>query len=488
MNLYTIIIKNSRYCCIAAVALLASCSNELEGKVYGTPVLENFYQNPADAEQGLNAAYNPMREMYGKENFWAGMSCDITFGDVGTDDFLKGGISVVDNLPLYQKESYNIPTSNIAVSRIWQINYKGILYCNLILSKVPDITFTDATRKAEILAEAHFMRAYYYFDLVNSFGGVPIIDKVLEQGEYNVPRSTEQDSYTFIENDLKAAITDLPSRLDKPQSYQGHADKGAALGLMMRVSIYQNKMDQVKTYGDQLFALAFTLYPTYSSLFQTEGEWNSGSLFEINYTTNTSLLGTSIPQFISPISKKGYACMQAKPELISEFEANDPRLTATLYQTPVTYGTGWFIRKYAWAPFSNYPTPTVGGNNNSSNNIRVIRLADAYLMYAEAVYNTNPADAIKYVNLVRARARGTNTAILPALPATLSGTPLLNAIYHERRVELAGEGFRYHDLVRTNRAQTILGPLGFIKGTHEIMPLPYSEITLSNGILKQNNY
>ncbi|MCW2121246.1 RagB/SusD family nutrient uptake outer membrane protein, partial [Flavobacterium sp. 7A] len=181
MKLYNIFIKNSRYCWIVAAALLAtSCSNELEGKVYGTPVLENFYQNPADAEQGLNAAYNPMREMYGKENFWAGMSCDLTFGDVGTDDFMKGGISVVDNLPLYQKESYNIPTSNLAVSRIWQINYKGILYCNLILSKVPDIAFTDTTRKAQILAEAHFMRAYYYFDLVNSFGGVPIVDKPLE--------------------------------------------------------------------------------------------------------------------------------------------------------------------------------------------------------------------------------------------------------------------------------------------------------------------
>ncbi|MCG9793725.1 RagB/SusD family nutrient uptake outer membrane protein [Flavobacterium algicola] len=488
MKLNNIVIKNARYCLIAAAALLASCSNELEGKVYGTPILENFYKNSDDAEQGINAAYNPMREMYGKENFWAGMSCDLTFGDVGTDDFIKGGISVVDNVPLYQKESYNIPTSNLAVSRIWQINYKGILYCNLILSKVPDIEFIDTTRKKEILAEAQFMRAYYYFDLVNSFGGVPIIDRPLEQGEFNVPRSTEHESYTFIENDLKAAIANLPSRFEKPQSYTGHADKGAALGLMMRVSIYQNKMDQVKIYGDQLFALGYSLFSNYSSIFQTEGEWNSGSIFEINYTTNTSLLGTSIPQFISPVSKKGYACMQAKPDLINEFETNDPRLTATFYQTPVTYGTGWFIRKYAWAPFSNYPTPSVGGNNNSANNIRVIRLADAYLMYAEAVYSTNPSEAIKYVNLVRARARGSNSAILPNIASTLTGTALLNAIYHERRVELAGEGFRYHDLIRTNRAETLLSPLGFIKGKHELMPLPYSEITLSNGVLKQNNY
>ncbi|AWG23309.1 RagB/SusD family nutrient uptake outer membrane protein [Flavobacterium faecale] len=491
MYTYNIIKKSITFSALALAGLTVSCSKDyLEIESFGTPVVENFYKTPADAEQALNAAYSPMREIYGKENFWAVMGTDIIQGDIGTDDFIKGGNRLNDNLPLFEKESYALSTTNVAIEQTWETNYKGILYANLILNKVSDITFTDANRKKAILAEAHFLRAYYYFDLVNSFGGVPLIDKLQAPDAYNIPRATEAATYTFIENDLKAAIADLPSRFTYATTYYGHADLGAALGLMMRVSLYQNKMDQVKTYGDQLFAIPYVLQ-NYATIFQQEGEWSPESIYEINFATNASILGTGITQRISPRSKKGGGFMQATDDLLNEFEANDPRKAATFYKMnePTAYGTGWYIRKYSWAPYSNYLSPTIGGTNNSANNIRVLRLSDAYLMYAEAIYKTDAPTAVGYINKVRKRARGTAAAtVVPDLPLTLNGNPLRDAIYHERRVELAGEGYRYHDLIRTGRIQSVLVPRGFIVGKHEVMPIPYSQVTLSKGVLLQNNY
>ncbi len=466
--------------------LFISCTDNLDPKSYGEPIVEDFYKTPEQAEQALVSAYSSMNELYGSE-FWGTMGSDIIFGDIGTDDFIKGGRDAEDNAPLFEKQHYAFTTANQIFGVLWKENYEGILFSNLVLENIPNIEFEDTARKKEILAEAYFLRAFYYFDLVNSFGGVPLVDKPLAIGEFNTERASLEKSYEFIENDLKIAIADLPSRFDKDPNYIGRADKGAALGLMMRVLLYQNKMDQIKTYGDQLFALPYALEPDYNEIFQPEGEWNSESIFEINFNTDISRLGTGIPRRINAKSNKGNGFVQATDDLRSEYEANDPRFDASLYFKDEKYGTDWYVRKYAWAPYTRYERPKVGGNNNSANNIRVIRLADAYLMYAEAIYNTEPTKAIEYVNKVRTRARGTEPAtVLPNLVSTLNGQSLLDAIYYERRVELAGEGFRFHDLVRTGRAVTKLSSLGFVFGTHEVVPLPVSQVTLSEGLLKQN--
>ncbi|MDO6803511.1 RagB/SusD family nutrient uptake outer membrane protein [Wenyingzhuangia sp. 1_MG-2023] len=503
MKLHTKIKSIIKFSALAFILVLTSCSDDyLEVGTYGTPEVKNYYKSPVDAEQGMISVYSAMNEMYARKNFWASMATDLIFGDIGTDDFMKGGNRVNDNIPLDQKKLYEIPTSSITVEQIWAVNYKGIYYANLILEKVPSIVFEDTVRKQEILAEAHFLRAYFYFDLVNSFGGVPLIEKPLKYSEANLPRATEEATYAFIEDELELAIADLPSRFDKDDNYVGRADKGAALGLMMRVSLYQNKMNQVKTYGEQLFALPYILDADVNHIFKQSGEWGSGSIFEINFSSNTSLLGMGIIQRVSPRSKKGGGFMQAKRELRDAYVVNivgtdtirDPRYDATFY-TPNdkagTYGTGWYIRKYSWAPYSDYSSPKTGGNANSANNVRVLRLADAYLMYAESIYQTNPTLAIEYVNKVRKRAResgGVGNLFPEDLPLTLTGDTLRDAIYKERRLELAGEGYRYHDLIRTGRAATVLGPLGFQTGKHEIMPIPYSQIQLAKGVLTQNNY
>lgn len=489
MKLLDNIKRHIKYGLPAVILAITSCTDELDSEAYGEPVLENFYTNPVQAEQALVAAYSSMSEIAGS-NFWGTMGNDVIFGEIGTDDFIKGGRTAENNAPLFERDTWSISTSSQIIEQMWKVNYKGILFANLVLENIPNIDFDDEERKKEILAEAHFLRAFYYFDLVNSFGGVPIIDRPLAIGEFNVPRSTKEATYTFIENDLKIAIADLPSRLNRDASYTGRADKGAALGMMMRVSLYQNKMSQVETYGNQLFALGFELTPDYTTIFQPEGEWNSGSLFEINFSSDASILGTGIPRRVNPISNKGGGFVQAREGLRNEYEVNDPRFDATLFFEDYSYGTDWYVRKYAWAPYTNYDLPAIGGNNNSANNIRIIRLADAYLMYAEAIYLSDPTTAIEYVNRVRTRARGTaDPSVVPNLPNSLTGQDLLDAIFHERRVELAGEGLRFHDLVRTGRAGALLSSYGFTEGTNEVMPLPINQITLSDGVLTQNpNY
>ncbi|WP_111707418.1 RagB/SusD family nutrient uptake outer membrane protein [Lutibacter citreus] len=483
---------NSKYCILILLVSFLSCEDYLEVETYGFPVVEGFYKTAEDGEQALTAAYAPMREAYTKYiEIW---STDMFIGDTGTDDILKGGLGLFDQEPLVQKESYNLTSSNKYWDKRWLLNYKGILYANLVLEKIPSITFENEDRKKEILGEAHFLRGYYYLYLVNMFGGVPLYDKPVNPSDANIPRATKEETYAFIENDLKEAINILPSRFEK-NSILGHADKGAALGLMMRVMLYQNKMEEVKTYGEELFKLPYTL-PKLENVFQPEGEWGTGSIFEINYSTNTSKLGTSAPRMMMPRTSKidnGFGFSQIKMDVIDAYEANDPRLNAYFYTAikgpdDNLYETGFYNRKYVWYPYSNYNKPTVGGLMNSDINIRIVRLADAYLMYAESIYLTNPASAIEYVNKVRQRARGMEAdTVVPDLSLSLSGDALRDAIYLERRLEMIGEGLRYQDLIRTGRAAEVLGPLGFKSGVHEVMPLPKTQVDISNGVLEQNS-
>lgn len=274
---------------IVLLMTFTSCNDDyLNVDAYGMPVIENFYKTPEDIEQALSAAYYPMNEQY--TSYQQAWSSDLFMGDIGTDDHLKGGLKLGDVPFLLQKQQFNLTPSNPYLEARWRIQYNGILYANLILDKLESVEFSDAARKKEIKAEAHFLRAYYYFYLVNFFGGVPLYDSAFDFDEANIAKSSVSDCYTFIEEDLKIAIEGLPSRFTKDATYLGHADKGAALGLMMRTCLYQNKMGLVKTYGEQLFSLPYALVDL-NSIFQPEGEWNSGSIFEINYSSNTSKLG-----------------------------------------------------------------------------------------------------------------------------------------------------------------------------------------------------
>jgi hypothetical protein len=250
-------------------------------------------------------------------------------------------------------------------------------------------------------------------------------------------------------------------------------------------------MQKVKSTAEQIFAITqYGLTPNFADIFQPTGEWNNESIWEISAGSFADNRGSLMARFISPRNRGGVGFGQIKNDLRAAFAANDPRLNASFYNvTGNPYGTNWYNRKYSYAPFSNYQRATVGAAvPNGPHNFRVVRLADIFLLYAEAVHTSDPLLAIDYVNRIRRRARGNNpSTVVPDLPSNLTGQSLLNAIYLERRLELAGEGHRFFDLIRTGRAASVLGPLGFKTGIHERMPIPELQISLSNGVLVQNN-
>lgn len=470
------------------------CKQYLDVEPIGQIPSSNFYQTQTDAKQALIATYSPVREMISNENFARAQINDVIWADVGTDDIFKGGGSSSDGPQLIQKESYQITSSNPVVQNKWSVNYKGIQFCNIIFQRVPSIPFADTLLKRRYLAEARFLRAFYYFDLLKNFGGVPIVDAVYDnESDYNKKRSTKDEVYAFIESDLAKAINDLPSRFDAayPKADIGSADKGAALGLRIKVAAFRNKMAEVKTYSEQLFTITgYKLTPNFGDIFQPAGEWNSESIFEINAGSFSDNRGSLMARFVSARSPAaGVGFDQISNDLRNEFEANDPRQAASFYTvTQPNYGTNWYNRKYSFTPYSLYSKANVGAAvANGPQNLRVIRLADIYLLYAESVYVTAPLVAIDYVNRVRRRARGmAGVSVVPDLASILTGQALLNAIYHERRVELAGEGHRFFDLIRTSRAAKVLASFGFKEGVNELLPLPALELSLSQGVLQQN--
>ena len=185
-------------------------------------------------------------------------------------------------------------------------------------------------------------------------------------------------------------------------------------------------------------------------------------------------------------------------DLVDEFENNDPRLAATVFSEGDQMGdrgtftldaTGFPHPYYARKYFNNASETAPFGDEapNGASNDRVLRYADVLLMHAEAAYQNGAEELARTsLNAVRERARNGNDAILPDV--TASGQDLLEAIYHERRVELALEGHRFFDIVRQGRASQIMTDLGFNynDGVHGLFPIPQNEITLSGGLISQN--
>ncbi|MUH35227.1 RagB/SusD family nutrient uptake outer membrane protein [Zobellia amurskyensis] len=482
---------------LITVMILAftACKSDdfLEPTPYGLAGDETFFRNESDALLAINATYRGLRQWY--NNFQG----DYGWGNIGTDDAWKGGASPADQDPLTALENYNILTTVGEIVNRWPEDYQGIRNANKVITNVPNIEMDEAL-KTRIIGEAYFLRGAYYFDLVRYFGGVPIYRENFQlPDEYlTVGRSSEQETWDFIEENMLEAISRLPKKSEYAAEDIGRATKGSALGFLVRLKAIQNDMAGVKKYSEQLFALGeYELAPTYREIFQPAGENGSGSIFEVQFKEANEgggavQLGNATGHAFGPRSGGsygGWGFTMAKQELLDEFEDGDPRLEHSFYNVPgqpyapLDGVNSYFGKKVAYAPYSDYPIPAQAGDGGV--NWRVLRLADIYLMYAEAVAESDPSTAVEYVNKVRRRAREGDNSILPEVPAGTTGQALIDAIRHERRVELNLEGLRKQDLLRWGRTD-LLTPLGFIVGKHEKVPIPQVEIDNYGGVLEQN--
>lgn len=497
--------KKYNFLLFAIVFLVTACQEDFIDKQSLIDITEdNFYQTEDDAIAAVNAAYAALQfEMTPAGHFrWF-------WGDVMSDDSEKGGSGDNDVNILLRLETFQGPTNSDLLESEWAADYEGIYRANIVLEKIPAIDMNEDL-KAEILGEAKFIRAWFFYNLVTMFGDVPLVDRVLLPSEYTMGSSPASDIWALIEQDLTEAAPVLPLRSDLLNAELGRITRGAANALLAKAYLYQQKFAEAAPVLEEVISSnQYQLVADYNSIFTPGGQNNSESIFEIQYMNasggnwgrNNANEGTFTPVFTRARGQfEGYGFNLPTQDFVDEFFKEgfeDPRLSATVFRVGDSMGdrgaftieaTGglphlyyskkYFTNKSETAPFGD-PNPN-GGTND-----RVIRFADVLLMHAEASYHTGKEDAAKEsLNKVRARARAGNPNVLPDVNAT--GNALLEAIYHERRVELGMEGHRFFDLVRTGRGTEELGPLGYQEGVHNLFPIPESQIQASNGSITQN--
>ncbi|MDR1370687.1 MAG: RagB/SusD family nutrient uptake outer membrane protein [Dysgonamonadaceae bacterium] len=418
---------------------------------------------------------------------------------------------------MYDDFDYN--ASDGSLQSYWTGNYDIINNVNRILSDMDDyvnegeqLSDDDLTNKAE----AYFFRAFAYFNLVRAFGEIPKIDfKVTDAAQTNIPKSSIEDIYRLIDSDLTEAAKGLPQRWNT--AYTGRITWGAARSLHAKAYLTRN--DWNNTYTAALEVINSGIYDlntAYDQIFRETGENCSESIFELQCTSTAALPGSNEigSQFAQVQGVRGagdwnfgWGWHTPTQLLADAFESGDPRKDETLLYfikvgedaSTIPANKPWNEKPIANADVTNkyynkkaYTDPAWRAQYTKGGfwvNIRVIRYADIVLMAAEAANETGKAaEALNYLEMVRARARGSNAAILPKVTTT-DQSALRTAIRHERRVELGMEYDRFYDLVRWGIAAEVLHAAGKTKyqDRHNYFPLPQAEIDKSNGVLKQNS-
>jgi hypothetical protein len=477
--------------------ILNSCNKDwLDVKPKGTTLEANYYKNADEAFTGVVSCYDPL----GTE--WVKIyASKIGMLNSASDECSAGGASVTD-IPEWQVWSnYTLEPAKGPQANFWGRNFTGINRTNTLLSKLDAVTM-DASLKARFLAETKFLRAYYYFDLVRLFKNVPLITSLLAPADFfNVEQASPEAVYAQIEKDLTEAIPDLPEVVASNEG--GRATKMAAVALLGKVILWQNDnsrmMEAAELFEQVNTSSNYQLLDNYADIFRPDNKFNAESIFEISYSSvavgywnnygvpvGEGLIYTQLcgPRgYSGPTYKAGWGFNPINLDLVGLLKV-DPRYKSTvlnidsLEQAGVASyekgyeNTGYFIAK--WAPMTEF---LASGSGDPilmwPYNYIEIRLADTYLMEAEALVRAGYAGrAQQWLDAVRARVG------LPSVPATLDN------IYKERRLELATEGHRWFDLVRTGKAAEALQFKGFVPGKHEVLPIPLEE--LNNTKLKQN--
>lgn len=464
---------------IILLSFTVGCKDDyLDTEKVGAVNTESFFKTQEDAMQATNAIYTALRSW---EN--SAFPAQYVFG-VPADDVEKGS-NPGDASFINAYDQFTYTASDAGVEGYWIGQWQFINRCNQVITNVPNISM-DATLKTRLIAEARMLRAYFYFNLVRIYGGVPIFDGLPADKNYNIPRNSVDEVYNFIISDLTSAAAILP------QSYGasdlGRMTKGGALGLLSKVYLYKKDWQKAYDTSNQVIGMGYNLDPDFNHLFRPAGEFGSESVIEVNCQCSPQFGGSQYAEVQGVRNQFGWGFFTPTTALESAFETGDIRKELTILREGEITPEGDLIKKEdpqagnMWNQKVYVPSSL---NNNSCGygsiqNIRILRFAEILLINAEAANELgNTAVAITSLNRVRTR------ATLGGTTATTQSA-LRTAIWKERRVELALEGDRFVDLVRTGQAATVLASYGFKAGKNEIFPIPFNSIIQSNGVLTQN--
>lgn len=486
------------------VLTYSACSDEfLDEEPLGTSSSATLFADEAGAIRATNGIYAHLRnwDVVGFPYFGI-LELPSDDADVGSTP----GDGSFPRLELINTFTYDPTTEEL--NGYWTGTYRGINRCNQVIYNLPDIDMNEDL-KARLIAEARFLRAFYYFNLVRAFGEVPIIDKVYtdpEDARNAVPKSSEADIYTFIIEDLNAAISVLPLKSEYPVSELGRATKGAAQGMLAKVYLFRQDYENAQSNALAVIQSGeYDLYPDYRSLFFPEQENGVESLFEAQIIDREDMaISNEYTKWQGVRGQFGWGFNAPTEDLSNAYEEGDPRRTATIfysgdtlegasepYLLPVDQGAMPRANKKTMLPLDMHPA---GYPGNSPTNYIILRYADILLIYAEAANELGQsAEALMYLNWVRERARGGNPDVLPDITITDQAT-LREIIWHERRVELAMEGQRFFDVIRENKVEPgrateifhALGKTEFDINKHATFPVPQQQIDVSAGTLTQD--
>lgn len=518
------------YIVTAGLFIFSSCGDSfLDSEPYTEFLDVNYYRTPNEAYMGLVGVYDGMQRMYTSWNSIIVLSeilSDNAYGGTGNADGY--GAQLLDE---FDKD--RSPSDNSIMEGNWTGYYHAIYRCNVLLSKLDGVNWGDEDMSTQYAAEARFIRAMAYFDLVRFFGRVVLLT---EPSSENLPQSEPDEVYAVIAEDLRFAIENLPDVpfSEQPAAEHGRVTKWAAEALMARVFLYYtgyyDKADlagttqsQVLTWledviansGHGLVADFASLWPA-ASVDDYAGERNEENIFNIKYTYTSSYNGDvdgnhwlvmlGVRGGSSPPYGNGWGAAPINPKLWNAFSDDDTRKTASIISIADEIPgfnnadqreyTGYINKKYI--PMvdddGNSLAEKLGGVNFQIGQFQdqvVIRYADVLLMAAEL----GSPNAQDYFDEVRERAFKANFVSIP---------PTIENIMEERRLEFAFEGIRYWDLLRQGvdvAAAAIAETTTVLNGGVEanktinaanittkmgLQQIPNNQITLSNGMLEQN--
>ena len=529
---------------VFTLGLTTACGDLLDLEPPMTQVTENFYRDQKDAFQALTSAYNILN--WSAPSTASGSPQSEILGDA----CYAGGANANDIPTTGRINTFEMRVNDPAPEALWNKYFTGIYRSNQLLVKIDGIKFAEENLRARYKAEALFLRANYYFDLVRLFGNVPLILTPITPADYAQVQMAPEIIYKQIADDLLAAIQakdsegnySLPaSSLQLAAADKGRVTRAAAQSLLARVWLYytgyyqQNELpgvsardivgqieDVIENSGHSLMPNAYdreaTLAGKTSPLFDVANKNNVEGVFEIQYTdlskwgswsNRQGCLGNQAVVLwgmrdVSGLYASGWSFAPVSKRLFDRFDSSDPRRLATFINAEAAVGdndgeglnytkgyqnTGYFNRMFTALTANN---ARYGGTRelNYRNNYPMIRFADVLLMGAELeLLYGDKAKALDYYKRVRERAMGAGSVNISQNQLTL------DMIDNERIFELSLEGHRYWDILRRGQEyadRTLTNgesnefSVTYNKARAGLMPIPQYDISQSKGSLKQN--
>lgn len=496
---------NVKYSILIALLLLCfGCSDFLEESNPNQMTTDDFWTTENDLVMGINATYRPLR-FNGSYSRWL----HILYVSRSDEGFSESPNPHFQSYSNFKTGSYNDASAE-GVLYPWLDMWKGVFWANQVLDNTPNIVMNDDL-KNQIKGEAYFLRGVQYFNIASIYGKGPLKTTAFASSGSSPEILDQNELFEQAASDFEEAIKSLPLEYDSENI--GRATLGAAKGMLMKVKMQQKDWDAAILLAEDIFDLKnsggqplYELVNNYRDNFSASNENNKESLFEVQFDygkLDDISLGSSRAKFMGlpgPSWADAYACKWVYDEFTDKTTDNkvDPRRKMTLFSddddnaNELYYGLRYSKFEDAkagyvyWKKYTNYDIQTEE-DYNSGINFRVLRLADVYLMYAEAL-NWGDGDKntiCEYMNKVRRRV-GLNDINASSFTTQEA---MLDQIKHERVCELAGEGNRWNDLVRwgelddesqvtdiaENRDEEFLN---FDIRYHKLFPIPYREVSL----------